>query len=273
MHCRLDFLPHFPSYFRPHCLPKCLLKCLPKCLLFGLLLSSSAFIVSAQPMQEEFPVHYAVENRVIMYSPADSAREYLHLKFREPLHMVNPGPQWSLVRTLDGANGVVRSEQISNIWIRISKEQQTLFVYRGSVLIARYATDLGYNFFADKERRGTAAEPDHWRTPEGEFYVVSKNSVSEFYRALVLNYPNGEDARRGRDEELITEAQYEAIVQADRSFEMPPMNTDLGGWIEIHGDGTGLRSNWTHGCIAIQNDQIDRLWDLVSIGTPVLIDS
>jgi len=173
---------------------------------------------------------------------------------------------------MDGANGQVHTSVLSNVWIRISKQNQTLYVYRGSALIARYATDLGYNFFADKERRGTSAEPDHWRTPEGEFYVVSKNPKSEFYRALVLNYPNGEDAERGKKRGLITDADYDSIIQADREFRMPPMNTNLGGFIEIHGDGTGRRSNWTRGCIALQNDQIDRLWDLVEIGTPVLID-
>jgi len=50
------------------------------------------------------------------------------------------------------------------------------------------------------------------------------------------------------------------------------MNTELGGYIEIHGDGTGERNNWTQGCIAIANGELDRLWDLVTVGTPVLID-
>lgn len=135
----------------------------------------------------------------------------------------------------------------------------------------RIPTDLGYNFFSDKERRGSSGDPDHWRTPEGEFFVANKNAYSQFYKAFVLNYPNAEDAARGLEDGLITEEQYEQIVHAENRFQMPPMDTELGGWIEIHGDGTGERQNWTQGCVAIQNVQMDRLWDMIEVGTPVLI--
>ena len=132
--------------------------------------------------------------------------------------------------------------------------------------------DLGYNFFADKERRGNLADPDHWRTPEGQFFVANKNPHSQFYKAFVLNYPNAEDAERGLEDGLITQAQYDAIVQAEQSVTMPLMNTELGGYIEIHGNGTGNRNNWTQGCIAIADAEMDRLWNLIVVGTPVLID-
>jgi len=248
-----------------------------------LMLLAAALPAFAQPyVRESTPradvetmpsVFYAIDKGATLYSATDSTREYLHLRFREPLYVTQFGVRWSHVRTMDGANGLVRTTQISDVWIRVSKKEQTLYLYRGSRLMARYPTDLGYNFFADKERQGSAAEPDHWRTPEGEFFVVSKNPKSEYYRALVLNYPNGEDAQRGRDRGLISQAEFDAIVRAERFFEKPPMDTDLGGYIEIHGNGTGQRSNWTHGCIAVQNDDMDRLWDLVVVGTPVLIDS
>ena len=48
------------------------------------------------------------------------------------------------------------------------------------------------------------------------------------------------------------------------------MNTMLGGWIEIHGDGTGAGTNWTQGCIAIENERMDEIWSMVEVGTPVL---
>ena len=166
---------------------------------------------------------------------------------------------------------MVRSDALTNVWLRISKSSQTLFVYRGQHLIERIPTDLGYNFFSDKERRGSLADPDHWRTPEGEFYVAGKNAQSRYHKAFVLNYPNGEDAERGFEDGLITKEQFDAITAAERRFDMPPMNTALGGWIEIHGNGTGTRTNWTQGCVAIQNVQMDRLWDIIEIGTPVLI--
>jgi len=208
-----------------------------------------------------------------MYHLSDTTRAYVHLKLREPLYVLKDQENgWKEVRTLDGANGVVRTDKLSNVWIRISKTEQTLYAYQGGHLIARLPTDLGYNFFADKERRGDRADPDHWRTPEGQFFVASKNPNSQFYKAFVLNYPNTEDAERGLRDSLISQSQYDAIVLAERSMTMPLMNTELGGYIEIHGDGTGDRTNWTQGCIAIQNEELDRLWDLIVVGTPVLID-
>jgi len=231
---------------------------------------------SGPEIEPGMDIYYATKQRTVLYHAQDTTRAYMRLKLREPLYAVEEEdplwPGWKRVRTFDGANGLVREENVSNVWLRISKTSQTLFAYRGANLIARIPTDLGYNFFADKERRGSNGDPDHWRTPEGEFFVASKNPNSQFYKALVLNYPNAEDAKRGMENELITQQQYESIVTAEESFSMPPMNTELGGWIEIHGDGTGTRQNWTQGCVAIQNVQLDRLWDIVEVGTPVLID-
>jgi len=134
------------------------------------------------------------------------------------------------------------------------------------------AADLGRNFFADKVRRGSVREPDQWRTPNGVFFVVKKNAHSQFHRALVLNYPSAEDAERGMKSGLISDQQYQAIVKAEKSFEMPPMNTALGGWIEIHGHGTGARNDWTQGCIAVRDEEVDQLFDWVTVGTPVIIE-
>jgi L,D-peptidoglycan transpeptidase YkuD (ErfK/YbiS/YcfS/YnhG family) len=50
------------------------------------------------------------------------------------------------------------------------------------------------------------------------------------------------------------------------------MDTDLGGWIEIHGDGTGDATAWTQGCVAIRNAAMDVIWDHVRVGTPVLVE-
>jgi hypothetical protein len=50
------------------------------------------------------------------------------------------------------------------------------------------------------------------------------------------------------------------------------MDTDLGGWIEIHGDGTGSATTWTQGCVAVRNGAMDVLWEQVRVGTPVLIE-
>jgi murein L,D-transpeptidase YafK len=218
------------------------------------------------------PTYYVVVPRAVVYQAADTTRPYLEVTLREQVSVIEKGPRWSLVRTTDGARGQIRTDRLSNVWIRVSKQAQTVFVYEGGELLHRIPADLGTNFFADKERRGSPDEPDHWRTPEGTFFVASKNPRSRYYRALVLNYPNAEDAARGLRDSLITESQFAAIVAAERKFGMPPMGTPLGGWIEIHGNGTGRRMNWTQGCIAIPDTTIDVLWPFVFVGTPVVIE-
>lgn len=240
--------------------------------LWATLVAAASLPATAQPMDPSQEVYYTVERSTTLYHPADSSSPYLNLRFREPVYVIENGGEWARIRTVDGANGIVRYGHLSNVWIRISKSEQTLYVYRGPELLASYPTDLGYNFFSDKVKRGSRAEPDHWRTPNGRFHVASKNAASQYYKALVLNYPNREDAERGMRDGLISSEQFEAIVRAEESVEMPPMNTGLGGWIEIHGEGTGARRNWTQGCIAITNAQMDRIWNWVDVGTPVLVE-
>jgi hypothetical protein len=225
------------------------------------------------PVEEAEPqLFYIISQETVMYRSADSTKPYTSVKFREPVDLIRQVGAWSEVSTGDGARGYVLSSQIANTWIRVSKSQSTVFVYRGVELIAEIPADLGYNTFADKERRGTARDRDHWRTPEGTFYIVGKNPRSQFYKAFVLNYPNSDDAARGLRDGLISQAEYAAIVRAEQEGIMPPMNTALGGMIEIHGHGTEGRISWTQGCIAITDAQMDRLWDLVHVGTPVLVE-
>lgn len=217
-------------------------------------------------------MYYAIERDATVYSAPDSAKPYLRVKLREPVFLLRDRGAWLQVKTEDGAIGYVPRTAVSNVWIRVSKEHRTLFVYQGTELVREIAADFGYNAFADKVRRGSSRDPDHWRTPEGVFYVVRKNPNSQFYKALVLNYPNAEDAERGRRQNLITQAQYQAIVRAEEEMRMPPMNTPLGGYIEIHGRGTGAGVNWTQGCVAVHDHEIDQLWQLAHVGTPVLIE-
>ena len=215
---------------------------------------------------------YVSEQRIIVYATADASRPYLELRLREEVYVEGEEDNWLRIRTRDGAQGYVRRGSLSNVWIRVSKRSQTLWVYRGSELQVKLPVDLGYNYFADKERRGNLEDRDHWRTPDGQFFVVSKNSGSKFYKAFVLNYPTAEDAERGFRSGIITRTERDAIVNAEAQSSMPPMNTALGGWIEIHGKGTGARSNWTQGCIALKDAEMDALWKVVPLGTPVLIE-
>ena len=226
----------------------------------------------AQPEADPTLVHYVTASRATLYRDAAAKQPYVDLRFREPVFVQGAEGALREVRTRDGARGYVPADALSNVWIHIRKQARTLYVYRGGELAFELPIDLGFNGFADKERRGSESNPDDWRTPDGTFYVARKNPHSKFYRAFVINYPNAEDAARGLQQGLITQAQYEAIVRAEERFEVPPMNTALGGMIEIHGHGTGARADWTQGCVAVKDEHMDALWSLVTVGTPVVIE-
>ena len=250
--------------------------------LFLVLLLASVGAVAAQPAPMEAPsvlpaevsatMYYVVKRGATVYTEPVGGRAYLRLNFREPVFVLSSEGDWSRIRTQDGAQGYVETSALSNVWIRVSKHRKTLYVYRGMDLIMEMPADFGFNAFADKERQGSRANPDHWRTPDGNFFVVKKNPYSKFYKAFVLNYPTAEDARRGYKQGLISKQQHDTIVQAEKNFTSPPMHTALGGMIEIHGDGTGVSNNWTQGCVAIHNTHIEKLWAWVEVGTPVIIE-
>ena len=126
-----------------------------------------------------------------------------------------------------------------------------------------YRVGLGFNPVADKQREGDGA------TPEGEFYVFVKNSKSAYYLSLGISYPNVEDADRGLRDGLITKAEHASIVDAIKKKKAPPQYTKLGGLIYIHGNGAS--SDWTLGCVALENREMKELYDAVSVGTPVTI--
>jgi len=215
---------------------------------------------------------HVVGGSTTLYNRSDSTAPVAHLPVRTPLHRLDCSDAWCHVRTEQGRNGFVPAAAVSNVWLHISKADRRLSVYRGPRLVDVYEIDVGYNTFADKKRKGSPERRDHWRTPEGPFYVVNKKPQSEFYKALVLNYPTIADAERGLEQGLISKSQYDAIVRAQKQRRMPPMGTELGGWIEIHGDGTGGATNWTQGCVAVRNTVMNELWVDVEVGTPVLIE-
>ena len=106
-------------------------------------------------------------------------------------------------------------------------------------------------------------------TPEGDFYIFVKNNKSAYYLSLGVGYPNAEDAERGFRDGLINKNQRDSILEAILKKTAPPQYTKLGGLIYIHGNGAG--SDWTWGCVALENDDIKELYDAVSVGTPVTI--
>jgi len=157
--------------------------------------------------------------------------------------------------------------------IFIKKGERKLYLYsreNGKERLAKtYQIALGNTPTGAKRKQGDGA------TPEGDYYITHKNARSKFYLSLGVSYPNIADADKGLKEGLVTNAQHQAIVSAIRGKTKPPQNTRLGGDIFIHGGGTGklfgLVQDWTLGCVALENDEIKELFDLIPVKTPVRI--
>lgn len=147
--------------------------------------------------------------------------------------------------------------------IVVYKAKRLLELYAGGEVVRSYRIGLGFSPVEDKQREGDG------RTPEGDFYIFVKNPKSAFYLSLGVSYPNIEDAERGLRDKLITEAEFRRIVRANKRKAGPPQYTNLGGLIYIHGNGAA--SDWTLGCVALENDHMKELYDAVGVGTPVTI--
>lgn len=147
--------------------------------------------------------------------------------------------------------------------IVVIKSRRQLLLYANGQLLRTYRVGLGFNPVNDKIREGDGA------TPEGTFYVFTKNVESKFYLSLGISYPNPEDAERGRRDGLINQEQYERIVEANGQQKAPPQDTPLGGQIYIHGHGADR--DWTWGCVALDDRDVKELFDAVPVGTRVVI--
>jgi L,D-peptidoglycan transpeptidase YkuD (ErfK/YbiS/YcfS/YnhG family) len=84
-----------------------------------------------------------------------------------------------------------------------------------------------------------------------------------------LSYPDADDAARGLTAGLVAKPEYDAIIEAVTQKKMPPQYTNLGGEIYIHGGGTD--GDWTQGCVALVDDDIKELFDIIPVGTTVRI--
>jgi murein L,D-transpeptidase YafK len=134
--------------------------------------------------------------------------------------------------------------------VLILKKDHLMELLAGGKVIRTYKVALGTGGLAPKEREGDG------RTPEGHYVIDSRNAASEYHLALHVSYPNAEDRKRAAK-----------------------LGVAPGGAIMIHGlpkgkgwIGAGHRMyDWTLGCIAVTDDEIEEVWKLVPMGTPVEI--
>lgn len=154
---------------------------------------------------------------------------------------------------------------LPNPKIIVKKRQRILELYSNDKLIRTYKISLGSRPDRDKTQEGDGC------TPLGEFYIFTKNENSKFHLSLGLSYPNTEDAKRGLRDGLITQEEHDEIIKAINEKKMPPQYTRLGGEIYIHGGTRDEPNDWTQGCVALRNDEIEELFDSVPVNTPVII--
>jgi murein L,D-transpeptidase YafK len=146
----------------------------------------------------------------------------------------------------------------------IKKAEHKLYLYENDSLLKVYKIALGLAPIGRKEKRGD------YKTPEGEYYISSKNSHSRFYLALGISYPNIKDAERGLKSGIILQKDFQNIRTANLNHHIPLQHTALGGEIFIHGNG--IADDWTWGCVALEDCDIKELFDKISIRTPVKIE-
>ncbi len=142
---------------------------------------------------------------------------------------------------------VAESKRKGATVIVVSKLERKLMVFKNGSLDRTYAVGLGFNGLADKRHAGDNA------TPEGRYSVIRKLPVSQYHKALLINYPNEEDRRS-----FAREKQKGTIPRA----------AAIGGQIEIHGGG---RDSLTRGCVSLDDGDMDDLYARIPVGTAVTI--
>jgi murein L,D-transpeptidase YafK len=157
--------------------------------------------------------------------------------------------------------------------IVIWKSQYTLTLYKGMTPVKTYPAVFGRGY-GDGDKRMTG----DLRTPEGDFYICTMNPSKRFYKFMGLSYPGLKHAGYGLQERLISQGEYNKIKKAIDERQPPSWSTRLGGAIGIHGrteapgpDHQPGAMNWTEGCIALANNDVDEIFSVVALGTAVTV--
>ena len=153
---------------------------------------------------------------------------------------------------------------LENMQLRILKSKRILELYNNGKLIKTYKIALG------KESAGAKEIERDNKTPEGIYYICTRNSKSKFDLFLGLNYPNKSDAEKAFQKKCITKDIRQNIMEAEEKKECPPWNTSLGGSVGIHGGGN--KPDWTAGCIALNDEDIVEIWMMSKKWTKVTIE-
>lgn len=135
--------------------------------------------------------------------------------------------------------------------ILVNKLESTCTLLKSGKKVEEFNTEFGPNWLGDKKLMGDNA------TPEGIYKIVKKKNggSTKYYKSLLINYPNDEDKKN-----------FAAAIKNGSI----PKKSKIGELIQIHGLG-GKGVNWTEGCVALNNEDMDILFEHVQINTPVII--
>lgn len=166
---------------------------------------------------------------------------------KPPLRFARLAPASLLVLLASGL-AAQSAPKVDRIVIEKSKRSMTLL--DGAKVVKSYKVALGGHPQGAKDRQG-----DH-KTPEGVYVIDAKKSNSQLHKALHVSYPNEADRERAKT-----------------------LGVNPGGDIEIHGLGAKWgwvgaahrATDWTDGCIAVTNGEIDEIYPSIKVGTPVEI--
>lgn len=143
--------------------------------------------------------------------------------------------------------------------ILIEKQKRRLTLSDGARTLFSCPVALGKCPLGHKTRAGDM------KTPEGEYFICLKRGTGKFGPALGVSYPSLSDAKSGG----ITGELLALFAHAEAARTRPPWGTALGGEIYLHGRGAG--TDWTAGCIALNDGDMAALYLLVPYGTRVVI--
>ncbi len=160
-----------------------------------------------------------------------------------------------------------------DVKLLVIRSEHKLVVMKNDVVLNTFKAAFGSGGRKAKLQRG-----DH-TTPKGHYRIKKMRDSERFHLFLQLDYPSVKDAITALDSNIISKAEYNAIIDAHIAGKIPPQDTPLGGSIGIHGIGVETPdrieihqiADWTQGCIALRNDEVEQLRRYIKIGTEVSI--
>ncbi len=150
--------------------------------------------------------------------------------------------------------------------VLIRKKERILLVCDNGKIIYSCRISLGQDPNGPKMREGDG------KTPEGTYRICSKNPRSKYRLSMGISYPSSKDAQIALETGLIDEETASMIAAQDKPGGRTPWDTPMGGWIMLHGEHPDHRAgDWTAGCIAVSNTDIDKLYEMLMVNDEITI--